>query len=352
MSMAAETRLLTPAHAYHRLRVADIVDETADARSFVLEVPHLLRTTFTYRAGQFLTFRVPWQDTELSRCYSLSSSPECDSMHQVTVKRVAGGRASNWLNDCTSIGDALEVLPPAGRFVLREERTNPIALFAAGSGITPVFSLLKTALSTTIRQVLLVYANKDDRSIIFQRDLLRLQREHSGRLELLHNIDDRDGLLTKERVARQLDAWRTADYYICGPAPFMDLVETVVRARGVPREHILIERFVSGSALAANEVCESARPQRTGTFQARWQGRLHLVAYQPGQTLLQAAVAGGVDPPFSCEEGYCSSCRARLVRGQVHMPEHECLSAGEVAEGAVLACQAYPASAELEIDWD
>jgi 3-ketosteroid 9alpha-monooxygenase subunit B len=336
-----------------------VIDETHDARSFVLDVPSELRAAFSYRAGQFLTFAVPWEQNVLSRCYSLSSSPECDRSHQVTVKRVSGGRASNWLNDHAKVGATLDVLPPAGRFVLKngqhaaESGSAPapgIVLFAAGSGITPVFSLIKSALAQTSRKLKLVYANRDERSSIFRRELDELARLNRDRFELLHNFDDRDGFLTGERVARELANWSGSDFYVCGPGPFMDLVEGVLRQESVPRDRIFIERFVSAPDLGS--VSPENGATRSGTFRARWQGRLHEVRYEAGETLLQAARRAGVDPPFSCEEGYCSSCQAKLLCGRVDMSHHECLTEDEVAQGAVLPCQARAASAELEIDWD
>jgi 3-ketosteroid 9alpha-monooxygenase subunit B len=337
------------ARAYHPLGIADVVEETADARSLVLDVPSPLRPAFAYKAGQFLTLAIPWQDQRLSRCYSLSSSPDCDGTHQVTVKRVSGGRASNWLIDHARAGATLEVLPPAGRFVLRENEDRDLLLFAAGSGITPIFSLLKTALHARQCRAKLLFANRDAGSIIFARELERLEREFRGRFELSHSLDERDGFLTEARVLDHVRGRESADHYVCGPAPFMDLVGAALEKNAVPRERIFIERFVSGSDLPSDV---APAPARAGTFHARWQGRVHLVPYEAGETLLQAALRAGVDPPFSCEDGYCSSCQARLLRGQVQMRSHDCLSDDEVAGGAVLACQAFATTSELEIDWD
>ena len=152
------------------LAVADVVSETHDACSLVFDVPAGLEERFRYRAGQFLSFKVPYEGKVLTRSYSLSSSPECDPRPKVTVKRIEEGRISNWINDAVGPGDDLMVVPPAGRFVLNEKK-RPITFFAAGSGITPCMSLVKTALLTTDRDLRLVYANRDERSIIFESEL-------------------------------------------------------------------------------------------------------------------------------------------------------------------------------------
>jgi len=209
---------------YHHLRVTRVIDETADAKSIVLEVPPDLKPTFAYRAGQFLSFRVEVDGHRLVRCYSLASSPETDAAHKVTVKRVEQGRVSNWMNDNVREGDVLEVMPPNGVFVLQPDRETPIVLFGGGSGITPVISILKTALATTSRPVKLVYANRNEDSIIFKQELSELLAAHAGRLEVVHRLDDLHGFVDEARVVQEVGPLRDADFYICGPGPFMDVL--------------------------------------------------------------------------------------------------------------------------------
>src|SRR5262245_48333812 len=153
--------------SYNKLRIAKIIQETPDARSFVLEVPADLADKYRYRAGQFLTFRVTHPDGAFNRCYSLSSAPETDGQPKVTVKRVVGGKGSNWFHDALKEGGTLEVLPPAGRFVLGDSGDRPLLLFGGGSGITPMMSLIKSALKTGKRPMRLFYANRDKPSVIF-----------------------------------------------------------------------------------------------------------------------------------------------------------------------------------------
>jgi 3-ketosteroid 9alpha-monooxygenase subunit B len=336
------------------LRVARIVQETAEARSVALEVPDPLRERFRYQAGQFLTFQIPWADSTLGRCYSLSSSPACDRELVVTVKRVGDGRVSNWFHDRLAVGDRLRVLPPAGRFVLRPGSERPLVLFGGGSGITPVFSLLKTALATTARRARLVYANRDRDSIIFRDALGELARAHPDRFALLHHLDDARGFLAAPAVRREVRGLEDAEFYLCGPAPFMELVESVLGELGVPRERILIERFASppDGELPAELRAPAAAAVGPATIAVRLDGTTHEVPYAPGDTILVSARKAGLFPPSACEEGYCGTCMARLERGRVEMARCDALDSAELAEGWILTCQARPASEECEVHWD
>lgn len=342
---------------YHTLRVADVIDETHDARSFVLDVPPELQSAYGYRAGQFLTFQIPAEGETLLRCYSLSSAPETDGRLKVTVKRVDAGRGSNWFNDCVRPGDPIAVLPPAGLFVLRESAA-PLCLFAGGSGITPVISLIKSALETTGRRILLVYANRDARSVIFRAELDALELRHPDRLRVVHHLDDTQGFLEAGAVRPLVAGIEAAHFYICGPGPFMDVVESVLVSTGVPRERIFIERFLSlpsheeveaENVVAAQEVEGRAHPAEV---LLHLDGSSHRVPYHAGDTVLETARKGGLEPPFACEDGYCGSCAARLVRGEVVMHKNEVFSQAEVAAGNILTCQARPCSGELEVSYD
>src|SRR5262249_12444710 len=179
-------------HAYHLLTVADVIDETADTRSFVLEIPPALEARFAYAVGQFCTFRATIGGEPVVRCYSMSSSPETGDPFTVTVKRVPGGKMSKWMNDTLGTGSAIEVGPPAGLSVLRAA-DPPIGRFAGGSGITPVLSIIKTALATTSREIALVYATRDSGSVIFADALERLRAGSGGRLSVHHHLDSGKG---------------------------------------------------------------------------------------------------------------------------------------------------------------
>src|SRR5215470_19555767 len=185
--------------AYNKLRIAKIVQETPDARSFVLDVPPDLADKYKYRAGQFLTFRVPHPEGAFNRCYSLSSAPEIDGQPKVTVKRVEGGKGSNWFHDSLKEGHELEVLPPAGRFVLGDSE-RPLLLFGGGSGITPMMSLIKSALKAGRRRMRLFYANRDKQSVIFDAEFEALMKAHPGRLEIIHHLDASQGITKPEEI--------------------------------------------------------------------------------------------------------------------------------------------------------
>ena len=192
---------MSPDHGFHPLAVKRIVQETHDTKSFVFDVPPDLRPAFVYEAGQFCTFRIPFGDEELLRCYSMSSSPATDTELTLTVKRVAGGRVSNWMLDRVGEGDVLALTRPAGVFTLRP-RTTPIVAFAGGSGITPVFSLVKSTLATTDRRVRLLYANRDAASVIFRAELDDLERAHPDRLQVDHHLDTEHGFVHSNGVTR------------------------------------------------------------------------------------------------------------------------------------------------------
>lgn len=338
---------------YYTLAVSEVIDETHDSRSVVLDVPDDVKDVFAYKAGQFLTFRVEVDGHRLVRCYSLSSSPVDGGRPKVTIKRVAGGRVSNWFNDHVDAGSTLEVMKPAGVFVLRE-RTTPIVLFAGGSGITPVISIVKTALATTGRRLELVYANRDARSIIFEAELAELVAAHPDRLEVVHRLDDRDGFVDAALVERHVEGALDADFYICGPGPFMDVVEHTLEHLGVPRDHIFIERFESADAAEEEAEVAVGMPAVGGGPRATvvLDGATHEIVLQEGETLLHAARRQGLEPPFACEDGYCGCCMAMVKEGQVDMLHNDGgVDAKQMAQGWVLTCQGVPKTPKVRIEY-
>ena len=217
----------TDSDGFAALRIKRIVRETSDAVSLVLDVPEHCSSRFRYQAGQFLTLRVTVDGRELRRCYSMSSAPVEDDL-QITVKRDPGGLVSNWLNDTAAEGAEIHAAPPEGRFLLRENG-DAIVAFAGGSGITPIMSLIRTALATTSRPIRLFYANRSRDGVIFADALNRLAEKHADRLSVTHHFDDDRGVVTKSAIESFLDSLTDgADHYICGPGPFMDAVEATV----------------------------------------------------------------------------------------------------------------------------
>jgi 3-ketosteroid 9alpha-monooxygenase subunit B len=351
----------TSIHGFHTVGVREVVHETSDARSFVLEVPDELRAGFAYRAGQFVTVRVHLEGSSLLRCYSMSSAPEVDDALAVTVKRVPGGAVSNWLVDQIRAGDELEVTFPAGTFQLTGS-TDELIAFAAGSGITPIMSLVRSALATSDRAVRVLYANRDRESTIFAKELDRLVHDAAGRLQVEHRWDVEHGFVDPTVVRTFLgDTSGASDVYVCGPTPFMDVVESSLLDRGVDPTRIHIERFgpprdplVPGDtgedtvdASDTPEADGTAPPPRTVVVEI--DGRSGTAEYREGTTVLQTARQLGLDPPYSCEAGSCATCMARLVEGTVTMHVNDALTDAEVDEGWVLTCQSVPTSPTVHV---
>jgi ferredoxin-NADP reductase len=344
-------------HGYHTLRIARVVRETHDASSFVLDVPDELEETFRYRPGQFCTFRVHIDGDEQLRSYSMSSAPGTDRDLTVTVKRVTGGLVSNWFLDTLAAGQRIALTKPAGVFC-PQESARPVLGFCGGSGITPVMSITKHLLSGTERPVRLLYANRDPSSVIFDAALAALAEAHAERLDVRHHFDSEAGFLTSEEIAGFVGTQVDADCYICGPGPFMDLVESALQDLGVPPERVFIERFlveqqektdaliVDGAAGAANG---AATPDEVTVTLG---GKTTVVPYRVGDTLLETARRGGLRPPFSCEAGNCATCMAFLKEGSVTMRANNALTPEEVEEGWVLTCQSLPNSPTLRVDYE
>ncbi|RAY16929.1 ferredoxin [Actinomadura craniellae] len=333
----------------HALRVVRAVRETADARSFVFEIPAELADKYIYQAGQFLTFRLELDGRTHLRSYSMSSSPAIDDQVRVTVKRVSGGVVSNWMNDTLQPGDEIEATVPAGAFVLGEVERDVVA-FAGGSGITPVFSIVKTALATSSRRVRLLYANRDRDSVIFGAELAELAERYGDQLAVTHHHDADSGLVREGEIRPLLDSAGDAEFYLCGPEPFMELVERTLLAAGVGTDRIHIERFTPlDPAGPVEPSAEAAAPVRV-TVRI---GRDTVTGdHRHGSTILQTARFLGLRPPSSCESGSCATCMARVVEGAASMRNNEALTPEEVAEGWVLTCQAVPTGPSVHVVYE
>ncbi|WP_406142206.1 2Fe-2S iron-sulfur cluster-binding protein [Streptomyces sp. NBC_01089] len=340
----------TPAARTHRLRVTAVVAETADARSFVLDPAD---GALAYRPGQFLTLKLPGADGGVAaRCYSLASSPHSGEPMKITVKRVAGGHGSNWLCDHVGEGDELEVLPPAGTFG-SGPLDGDLLLAAAGSGITPVISLAKAALDQGRGRVVLLYANRDETSVIFRDEIRKLAGAHPRRLVVLHWLEALDGLPTADRLTGLLEPYADHHAYLCGPAPFMDAVDTALRTAGAAPAAIHRERFFSltGDVFAAPEAEPAGAEGEAAEAVVELDGETHRVAWGATTPLLDALLAAGVDAPYSCREGSCAACACRVVEGEVTVIRDDVLDDEDRADGYVLACQALPAAERISITY-
>lgn len=332
---------------YAPLRIKRVVRETCDAVSLVLDVPADCSHRFRYRAGQFLTLRVKVAGDDHRRCYSMSSSPHCGDELQITVKRDPGGVVSNFLNDTASAGDEIHAAPPEGRFVLGEAERDIVA-FAGGSGITPIFSLIGSALVSTARRVKLFYANRSRDSVIFGESLSALAGANPDRLAVTHHFDEESGVVRAAAVEAFIDTGLDVDYYICGPGPFMDTVEDTLHKAGVPRNRLHLERFQVAPVTSA--VLEGT--ERTEEVVIELDRKTVTAPYRAGNTLLQTARIAGLRAPSSCETGSCGTCMARIESGTARMLNNDALDDDEVAEGWVLTCQSLPTSRTVHVVYE
>lgn len=341
------------------LTVTRVIEESHDAQSLVLSGPDGEHPQWTYRPGQFLTLRVPSETTgSVARCYSLASSPHTDSAPKVTIKRTDGGYGSNWLCDNISVGDTIEVLPPSGVFTPQTLDTD-FLLWAAGSGITPVISILKSVLVAGTGRVVLCYANRDERSVIFAAELRELAARYAGRLTVLHWLESVQGLPTRAQMAGFAHTVFAGsglyESFICGPAPFMAVVKEALHEAGISRERIHLEVFQSLSGDPFVDDITSAASDSdnddAATVQVDLDGTSHQLRWPRTATLVDIMIASGIDVPYSCREGQCGSCAATVVRGDVDMKTSDILEPEDLAEGVILGCQATPASDDLHIEF-
>ena len=330
-------------HVFQRATVTRIIKETADTRTFVL-APH--EQPFSYRAGQFCTFHVTVDGEELYRSYSMSSAPETDTELMTTVKRVAGGKVSNWIVDNVVEGDELTMTRAAGTFVL-SPTSVPLLAFAGGSGVTPILSLAKSALATTDRAVRILCADRDRASVIFEAVMDDLVERYPGRLSVHRHIDDEHGLLAADAVQRFVDSDTDADCYVCGPEGFM----AVVRSALPDGARVLVEDF-DASPPVKTPAPEVADGGGGGTVTIHLDRKKASVPRVAGETLLESARRAGLSPPFSCEAGNCGTCMARLTEGSATMRTNDALEDDEVADGYILTCQAVPDTPSVTVHYE
>ena len=336
---------------HHALRLRAVIDETHDAKSLVFDVPREIAPLFAYRPGQFVTLRLPLQGRHVPRCYSMSSAPLIDDALRVTVKRVANGRGSNWVCDRLKAGDVVDVLPPAGVFTPRS-LDDDLLLFAGGSGITPVYSILRSALAGGRGRIVLVYANRDERSVIFRGELQALAAAHPRRLQVLHWLDTVQGVPSVAQLAELARPSRDAQAFICGPGPFMDAAQAALQAIDMRPEAIHVERFASlpdEDDAAARSDTGAAGGIDHADLEITLDGTLHRIEATGRETVLDAALRAGLNVPYSCQAGLCASCRCQVVDGEVRLRHNEALDAKDLARGWTLACQAVPLSPRLHI---
>jgi 3-ketosteroid 9alpha-monooxygenase subunit B len=342
------------------LQVAEVVEETDDARSLVFTVPDgpndpvIPPERLQYSPGQFLTLRVPSDRTgSVARCYSLCSSPFTGDELTVTVKRTADGYASNWLCDHAHAGMKIHVLVPSGTFVPKT-LDQDFLLLAAGSGITPMMAICKSALAEGSGDVVLIYANRDENSVIFAGALRELSAKYPDRFTVVHWLETVQGLPSAAALAGLAAPYIGRDAYICGPGPFMAAAEEALKNSGAPADKIHIEVFKSleSDPFAAVVITEDDSDEGPATAIVTLDGERHEVRWPRTAKLLDVLLDKGLDAPFSCREGHCGACAVLKKSGDVEMAVNDVLEQQDLDEGLILGCQARPRSDSVEVTYD
>ncbi|MBX3510741.1 MAG: 2Fe-2S iron-sulfur cluster binding domain-containing protein [Hyphomonadaceae bacterium] len=355
-------------HEFHQLRVAEVKRETPDSVSVRLEVPEPLRGTFAFKAGQHLTFRREIGGEEVRRNYSVCVAPS-EGLLKIGVKRIAGGAFSGWVNEALKAGDTLDVMAPHGSFCWNFEaqaRRDYVA-FAGGSGITPILSLMKTALAVESQsQFTLFYGNRTSAGVMFLEEIAGLKDRYIDRLGVFHFLEDEEeeiqvfnGRLDRAKIdvllSSLVDPAHVDAFFICGPGPMMDAAEEALQARNVEPSRILVERFTTGPLSAAQAAAARALEEKAAGLKMSitLNGRRMNVTFDPAnRSILDNVRAAGMPAPFACKGGVCATCRAKVTAGEVSMKVNYGLTAQELAEGYVLTCQATPVSEGVSLTYD
>ncbi|HEU4718803.1 MAG TPA: 2Fe-2S iron-sulfur cluster-binding protein [Bacteroidia bacterium] len=351
---------------FHKLKVKEITHETADCVSVVFDVPASLKDEFRYLAGQYLTLKIPSGGEDVRRSYSLCSSPVADTEYRVAIKKVKEGRGSVYINEKLKVGDELEVMTPMGNFhsPMDEAHAKQYVLFAGGSGITPMLSILKTVLKAEPQStVTLIYGNRDEQSVIFKKTIDTLAAENKERFEVIHVLENPPagtderfrGLLTEEKVRRLLEEnlRLNADneFFICGPGPMMENVKAVLTAMNVDPKRIHIEYFTAVAEAVKAAEAEGARIVSKVTIIMDGE-ELNVDLASDGKVILDVAIDGGLDAPYACKGAVCCTCRAKILEGKMRMDQNYALSDEEIEQGYILTCQAHPVSERVIVSYD
>ncbi|MGV3560122.1 2Fe-2S iron-sulfur cluster-binding protein [Larkinella arboricola] len=349
------------------LKIKEVVRHTPDA--VTIHFWHPINEVIRYQPGQYLTFILPIDGQKVRRSYSMSSSPHTDVSLAVTIKRLPGGTVSNYLCDHAKPGDVLETLEPLGTFVPKLDPRNQrrIVLIGAGSGITPLISMIKSILYVEPRTELwLLYGNRTKESTLFEKELNELARQSGGRFRITYMLSQPEagwngleGRLNQSNILKILEALpvdelRRADYYICGPDGLMDEARGALRILNIPNEQVHKESFATAAShethgqVVEEETASSA--SSTPEVTILYEGSEYKFTVEPHQTILEAALELDIDLPYSCQAGMCTACMGRCLSGKVHLDEEDGLAESELQAGYILTCVAHPLTNDVVIE--
>ena len=353
---------------FHTLTIKDIRKETADCVSISFQIPAALQQEYTYIQGQYVTLKLRVDGEEIRRSYSLCSSPVADTELRIAAKKVFQGKGSSYLNDIVKVGDQIEVMTPMGSFYCELAATNKrnFVLFAGGSGITPMYSIIKTVLKQEPKSnITLFYANQTEAASIFQEGLDNLAAQHP-QLKVIAILDRpvasipelQQGIMTTEKVAALIENYiglhEDNEYFICGPAPMMNNVEETLLSLDIQKNKIHLEYFTAvleavNNAIAAEENNTAISAKVTIILDGN---ETTIDINSKGNSILDAAIEADLDVPFACKGAVCCTCRAKLLEGKVIMDANFALTEEEVADGYILTCQSHPITEKVVIDYD
>ena len=359
---------MSAAPRFHELTVARIDAEAAGAVALTLSVPAALRDTFQFQPGQFLTLRATVNGQDVRRSYSICSTRsrlQRQGELQVGIRPVEGGVFSNWAAQQLRAGETLQVMPPEGRFVIQRPRALHRVGFAAGSGITPILSIIATSMEEQPgTKFTLVYGNRRMDSVMFNEALQDLKDQYPDRLTLIHilsrqaqEVDLLEGRIDGDKVRAIMKAFLPVksmdEVFICGPEAMIDATETALVDAGVPANRVYTERFSSGTAPVARSTPRATASSLSGiALTVVLDGKSHELRMQADEHILDAALNAGLDLPYSCKGGVCCTCRAKVTEGSVTMDKNFTLESWETDKGFVLSCQARPVTDKVVVSFD